>query len=64
MAWQEQENIKARLDLPILSDLPIENLLGAKDKIGKNELSMQEESIHKLMSYDFNLFVIRRKTLH
>ena len=50
MAWQELENIKARLDLPILSDLPIENLLGTKDKIGKNELSMQEESIHKLMS--------------
>ena len=50
MAWQELENIKARLDLPILSDLSIENLLGAKDKIEKIELAMKAEFIHKLMS--------------
>ena len=49
-AWQKLEEIKTRLGLSTLSDLTIENLVGAKDRLNKIELAIQAELIHKLMT--------------
>ena len=49
-AWQKLEDIKTRLGLSTLSDLTIENLVGAKDRLNKIELAIQAELIHKLMT--------------
>jgi len=39
-----------KLDLPQLSDLSIENLIGAKEKVTKIALALQAELLHKLTS--------------
>ena len=49
-SWLELEKAKRELGLANLSDLSIENLLGAKDKVNKIELALQAELIHKLTS--------------
>ena len=49
-AWEELERVKGRLNLNILSDLSIENLIGAKDNVTKLELALQAELIHRLTS--------------
>ena len=47
-AWQKLEEIKVSLGLAELSDLTLENLVGAKDSLNKIELAIQAELIHKL----------------
>ena len=47
-AWEKLEEIKMELGLNQLSDLSLENLVGAKDRINKVELALQAELIHKL----------------
>ena len=49
-AWQELERIKTQLGLGNLTDLSVENLIGAKDKVNKIELTLQAELIHRLTS--------------
>ena len=49
-AWNKLERTKRRLNLNTLSDLTIENLVGAKDRVGKVELALQAELILKLTS--------------
>ena len=49
-AWVLLEEAKTRLGLQPLSDLSIENLLGAKDQVSKLELTLNAELIHKLAS--------------
>ena len=49
-AWQEMERAKLSLDLNNLSDLSLANLVGAKDRLGKLELTLQAELIHRLTS--------------
>ena len=49
-AWLELERAKPELGLRNLSDLSLENLIGAKDKVSKFELALQAELIHKLTS--------------
>ena len=49
-AWQELERVKGLLGLGNLTDLSIENLIGAKDKVSKIELTIQAELIHRLTS--------------
>ena len=49
-AWSKLEVIKRRLKLSNLSDLTIENLVGAKDRLTKIELALQAELIIKLTS--------------
>ena len=49
-AWEELERVKRDLSLTNLSDLSLENLIGAKDRIGKIELALQAELIHRLTS--------------
>ena len=49
-AWELLEGAKLRLDLQPLSDLSIENLLGAKDRVNKLELTLNAELIHRLIS--------------
>ena len=48
--WALLEEIKPRLGLNQLSDLSIENLLGAKDRLNKIELALQAEVLLKLIS--------------
>ena len=49
-AWSELERAKTRLGLNNLTDLSIENLVGAKDRITKLELALQAELLHRLTS--------------
>ena len=49
-AWQELERVKRELNLNVLTDLSIENLIGAKDNVTKIELALQAELIHRLTS--------------
>ena len=49
-AWLELEKAKLELGLRNLTDLSIENLIGAKDELSKIELALQAELIHKLTS--------------
>ena len=49
-AWSELERAKTRLGLNNLTDLSIENLVGAKDRITKLELVLQAELLHRLTS--------------
>ena len=51
-AWQELERVKITLGLDTLSDLSMENLLGAKDRLNKIELTLQAELVHRLTSTD------------
>ena len=47
-AWKKLEELKVQIGLTALSDLTIENILGAKDRITKIELALNAELIHKL----------------
>ena len=47
-SWEKLEQIKFRFGLNVLTDLSIENLVGAKDDISKLELALQSELILKL----------------
>ena len=47
-AWLELNRIKAQLNLESLTDLSIENLVGAKDNLTKIELALNAELIHRL----------------
>ena len=49
-AWLEMERLKSALNLNNLSDLSIENLMGAKDRLSKLEFALQAELIHRLCS--------------
>ena len=49
-AWQELERVKLNLNLNVLSDLTIENLIGAKEHLNNIELALQAELIHRLTS--------------
>ena len=49
-AWALLEENKRKLGLTTLSDLTIENLMGAKDRVNKIELALQAELILKLTS--------------
>ena len=49
-AWEELERAKMALNLNCLSDLSMENLVGAKDDVSKLELTLQAELIHRLTS--------------
>ena len=49
-SWQLLEESKRKLNLNNLSDLSIENLIGAKDRLNKIELALQAELILKLTS--------------
>ena len=49
-AWQELEKFKRTVGLLPLTDLSLENLVGAKDHINKYELAFQAELLHKLTS--------------
>ena len=49
-AWQELEHFKQVVGLAQLSDLSIENLLGAKDPVNRIELALQAELMHRLSS--------------
>ena len=51
-AWQEMERAKLSLDLNNLSDLSLANLVGAKDRLGKLELTLQAELTHRLTSFN------------
>ena len=47
-AWRLLEAAKSNMGLENLSDLSIENLLGIKDNVGKLELTLNAELIHRL----------------
>ena len=49
-SWETLERTKQRLNLNALTDLTIENLVGAKDDVSKLELALQAELILKLSS--------------
>ena len=49
-SWLEFEKAKREIGLSNLTDLSIENLIRAKDKLSKVELALQAELIHKLTS--------------
>ena len=49
-AWRELEEAKAVLNLNTLTDLTIENLIGAKENVNKIEHALQAELIHRLTS--------------
>ena len=49
-SWLLLEESKRKLNLNNLSDLSIENLIGAKDRLNKIELALQAELILKLTS--------------
>ena len=51
-AWQILEETKRLLKLNTLSDLSMENLIGAKDRVCKIELALQAELIHRLTARD------------
>ena len=48
LAWNKLEDLKTRLGLTRMSDLSIENLLGAKDNLAKIELALNAELLVKL----------------
>ena len=47
-AWNYLNELKVRIGLKQLTDLSIENLLGAKDKLSKIELALNAELLHRL----------------
>ena len=49
-AWKLLEEAKRSLRLNTLTDLSLENLIGAKDRVNKIELALQAELIHRLTS--------------
>ena len=49
-AWRELERAKITLNLKTPTDLSLENLMGAKDRVGKIELALQAELMHRLAS--------------
>ena len=49
-AWRLLEVAKTALDMNSLSDLTLENLIGAKDRLNKLELALQAELLIKLTS--------------
>ena len=49
-AWLLLEEAKARIGLRQLTDLSLENILGAKDKLFKVELALQAELLLKIIS--------------
>ena len=51
MAWTKLNEAKSRLGLNPLSDLSIENLLGAKDRQTKLELALGAELLHRLSAF-------------
>ena len=48
MAWLELNDVKIRLGLNPLTDLTMENLLGAKDNLDSIELALNAELLHRL----------------
>lgn len=48
LAWNKLEELKTRIGLKRMSDLSIENLLGAKDHLTKIELALNAELLLKL----------------
>ena len=51
VAWTKLNEAKSRLGLNPLSDLSIENLLGAKDRQTKLELALGAELLHRLSAF-------------
>ena len=49
-AWSLLEESKLRIGLKQLSDLTLENILGAKDRLNKLELALQAELLLKIIS--------------
>ena len=49
-AWTKLNESKSRLGLSPLTDLTLENILGAKDNLNKIEFALNAELIHKLTS--------------
>ena len=49
-AWLELEKAKREMGLSNLTDLSLENMIGAKDMVNKIELALQAELIHRLTS--------------
>ena len=47
-SWEKLEEFKLRLDLSPLTDLSVENLVGAKDDLSKLELALQAEVLLRL----------------
>ena len=47
-SWEKLEEFKLRLNLNLLTDLSIENLVGAKDGLSKLELALQAELMLRL----------------
>ena len=47
-AWGKLEEEKTKLNLETLSDLSLENLIGAKDRLSKIELALNAELLHRL----------------
>ena len=58
-AWIELNNAKVRLGLSPLTDLSMENLLGAKDKLDPVELALSAELLHRLAASGNNLYCPR-----
>ena len=50
LAWRELEDIKIQAGLTPLTDLTLESIMGVKDNIGKIELALQAELLHRLAS--------------
>ena len=48
LAWNKLEELKTRIGLNVMTDLTIENLLGAKDQLSKIELALNAELLLKL----------------
>ena len=49
-SWELLDAMKSRLGLNPLTDHSIENILGAKDRLGKIELALQAELLLRLTS--------------
>ena len=49
-AWELLEEMKLRLGLKPLTDISLESILGAKDKLSKLELALQAELLLKIIS--------------
>ena len=49
-AWELLDEVKGRLGLHQLTDHTLENIIGAKDEVGKIELALQAELLLKLIS--------------
>ena len=57
-AWELLERAKLRLNLQPLSDMSIENLLGAKDRVNRLELTLNAE-LHLYISIEEWIIVAR-----